>query len=240
MHIERNPNYIHHKDPNIARVIREVVFGMEDGMVSTFGAVTGIAAAVQDHYIVVLSGLVVIGVESISMAIGSYVSNKSERAIDERKLDEERAELKQFPEAEKEELVGMYVKDGWTQPLAEKMAEEASQKRELFLQEMAYRELKVFPDHKQEPLKSGVAMGVSYIIGGAIPLIPYLLFSNVSTAIVASLVVTPVGLMGLGALVTRYSKQPWVKIGVEMVLLGGTAAAVGYFVGQMVEKVILG
>ncbi|MSU75665.1 MAG: hypothetical protein EXS55_04085, partial [Candidatus Magasanikbacteria bacterium] len=174
---ERNPDYIHHQKQPGASIIREVVFGMEDGLVSTMGAVTGIAAGTHDHFIIVLSGFVIIAVESISMAVGSYLSSKSKLDIDQRKLFEEKIELKKFPNEERVELVGMYVKAGWERPLAEQMALAASKNKKLFLQEMAYRELKIIPENMEQPLRNGLAMGIAYIIGGSIALFPYFLIS---------------------------------------------------------------
>ena len=239
-HIHNNPNYIHHQNPTAGSTIREVVFGMEDGMVSTLGAITGIAAATQDPFTTVLAGFVVVGVESISMGVGSYLSTKSKRSVDERKLAEESEELKKYPKEEKEELVEMYVKDGWSQALSEKMAEEASQHHELFLKEMAYRELKVFPDHedREKPLRNGLIMGFSYVAGGAIPLIPYLV-GDLYYAFVTSIVITLLALFLLGAWVTKYSKDSWLRSGLEMLTLAGVAAAVGYAVGQLVERLYM-
>src|SRR3989344_7305440 len=89
MGIHHNPDFIHHQKNSLSvSIIREIVFGMEDGLVSTMGAVTGIAAASQNHFIVILSGVVIIAVESISMGVGSYLSTKSERAMEERILAE--------------------------------------------------------------------------------------------------------------------------------------------------------
>lgn len=236
LHHERNPEYIHHQK-NLLRtgLVREVVFGLEDGMVSTMGAVTGIAIGAQDHYLVLLSGLVIIAVESISMAVGSYLSNKSEKEIDERKLHEERTELKQFPKEEKMELVGMYVKDGWTKKLAFEMAEEASQNKKLFLQEMAYRELKIIPDNVSVPWQNGVAMGIAYVVGGSISLSPYIFMAQVNSAIPLSIGITLAGLFVLGALTTKFSKRSWWKAGLEMFSLATMAALVGYLVGRAAE-----
>jgi predicted membrane protein (TIGR00267 family) len=69
--------------------MREIVFGLEDSFVSTLGAVTGIAAGTQDKYVVILSGLVLVAVESISMAAGSYLSSKSSMEAEEAVLKEE-------------------------------------------------------------------------------------------------------------------------------------------------------
>ncbi|MBI2443676.1 MAG: VIT1/CCC1 transporter family protein [Candidatus Magasanikbacteria bacterium] len=233
------PDFVHHQNTPRSALIREVVFGMEDGMVSTLGALTGIAAASQQQFTVLLSGLVLIAVESLSMAVGSYLSNKSERDIDRRKLAEEQFELKQYPQEEQEELAGMYVKDGWPRALAEPMAAAASRDKNLFLQEMAYRELKVFPDQPPEPLRNGIAMGIAYILGGAVPLIPYLAGGSVIRAIPYSIAITLLGLFMVGVATTRYSRRSWWKAGLEMVLLATVAAAVGYLVGQLVGRLWL-
>ncbi|MEK7084588.1 MAG: VIT1/CCC1 transporter family protein [Patescibacteria group bacterium] len=230
-HHHKNPNYIHHNHSRFIPVIRELVFGMEDGMVSTVGAVTGIAAGTQNHYIVVLSGLVIVAVESISMGVGSYLSTKSKREVDERKLAEEQEELEQFPSEEKKELEDMYVDGGWPDALARDMAEAASKNKTLFLNEMAYRELHVFPGALEEPVKSGVVMGVAYVIGGSIPLVPYLFFP-LSFAGLWSIFFTLGGLFLLGSLTTKFSKRAWWRAGFEMLLVGGIAIAVGYGVGR--------
>lgn len=239
MGIHHNPKFIHHQQNKISTsVIREIVFGMEDGLVSTMGAVTGIAAASQDHFIVLLSGVVIIAVESISMGVGSYLSTKSEKEIDERKLFEERHELRHYPVEEREELVGMYVTDGWPKKLAEDMATVASKNKKLFLQEMAYRELKVFPDKMEQPFHNGIAMGVAYIIGGGLALLPYLMISDIKTAIIYSIIITLLSLFTLGVLTTTYSKRSWWKAGLEMLLLASVAALFGYAAGQIARHYI--
>lgn len=238
MPIEYNPKYLHHVEKGGATSVRELIFGMEDGMVSTLGAITGIAAATQNHFTVVLSGFVIIAVESISMAVGSYLSSKSVRAIEERKLNEEKEELEKFPEEEKKELVEMYTHDGWSRPLAQKMAAEAAQNKKLFLQEMAYRELCIIPESREEPGKNGLVMLISYLIGGSIPLLPYLPLA-IAPAFPISIIITLLALFALGVFTTRYSKRRWWAAGFEMLLLAGLAAIVGYAVGQAVERVWL-
>jgi len=219
-------------------MIREVVFGMEDGMVSTLGAITGIATATNSHFVVVLSGLVVISVESISMGVGSYLSNKSEDDVEKRKLFEEKQELKHFPDEEREELEDIYTKDGWPRDLARTMAQTASENKQLFLHEMACHELSIFPQVEDRPVKKGIAMFFSYIIGGMIPLIPYILFS-IRTGIIVSISATFVGLFLLGVGTTRLTKRKWWRAGLEMLVLASTAAIVGYVVGQLVDIFVL-
>lgn len=236
MTIKHNPEYIHHSQSKISSsLLREIVFGLEDGMVSTLGAVTGIATATNSEFTTLLSGFVVISVESISMAVGSYLSTKSEKDTDERKLHEEREELKKFPEDEREELLGMYVEDGWPKKLAKEMALVASKDKHLFLREMAYRELEIIPDSIEKPFLHGSVMFVAYVIGGSIPVLPYL-FLSINQAVKFSIFFTLVGLFVLGILTTTFTKRKWWKAGLEMLILASLAASVGYFVGQIADK----
>lgn len=235
MRLCKKSDCINHQNNVDTSVIREAVFGMEDGMVSTFGAVTGIAASTNDPYTVILAGCVIIAVESISMGVGSYLSSKSQKEMDERKLDEEQSELHKYPREEKQELVALYLKEGWPKKLASEMAEIASKNKKLFLKEAAIQELKLFPGHFESPIKNAFAMLFAYIIGGMIPLLPYLLLP-IALAIPISIFATLIGLFLLGVGTTRYSKRSWWKAGLEMLTLAALAGAIGYFVGQLVEK----
>lgn len=231
MHSHKNSKFIHHQRPGIAASLREVVFGMEDGMVSTMGAITGIAIGSESHFIVVLAGVVIIAVESISMGVGSYLSNKSEREVDERMLAEEREEIRDYPKEEKKELIEFLMRDGWPAGMAKEMAEHAAKDKELMLREMAYRELRVSPNNLGTPIKNGVFMWASYVIGGMIPLFPYLIIPEAVSVIPISVSITLIGLFFLGAATTRFSNRTWWKAGFEMFLFAGIAALIGYVVG---------
>jgi len=226
----------HHKISGFATQLREVVFGAEDGMVSTLGAITGIAIGSGEPFSVLLAGFVIISVESISMGIGSYISNKTEKDTHTRKIKEEIFELSKFPKEEKEELKNIYIKDGWPKDIAIKMSETASKDKKLMLKEMAYHELSICKtDYNKSPIKNGLSMFFSYVIGGLIPLIPYLLFSF-EQAIYISISITMIGLFLLGVCTTKYSKRKWWKAGLELFALAGLASIIGFVVGEFVNK----
>lgn len=233
-----NPDYIHHRNPALRSTLRELVFGIEDGMVSTMGAVTGIATGTGNQTIVVISGLVIIAVESISMAVGSYLSNKSEAEMNQRIMSEEKQEIHDEPREEKEEMRRLFMADGWPEELAVSMAERTGRDKKLMLKEMAYRELRIIPDAPGSPLKQGFTMLFSYLAGGIIPLAPFLFF-NIQSALLISVSTTLIGLFALGAFTTRYSRRSWWKAGLEMLVLAGAAAGVGYFVGRLGENLLM-
>ena len=237
MRTPHHKEYVHHQNPHISSQVREVVFGMEDGLVSTMGAITGIAAATSDPFIVLLSGFVIIAVESVSMGVGSYLSSKSEKEVSLKKISEERGELIDHREAEEHELNELYLKNGWSEELTKKMVKEASGKPDLFLNEMALHELKIIPDNLEQPFENGIMMGISYIIGGAIPLVPYLLLP-VHSALLLSVPLTMGGIFLLGMGTTKFTGRAWWKAGLEMFLLAGAAALVGYGVGRVADYFI--
>lgn len=236
IHRTINKDYIHHSTSKISDVLKEVVFGIEDGMVSTLGSITGIAIGSNgNHATVILAGSVIIAVESISMGIGSYLSNKSEEEMEERKIKEEREEIKNFPKEEKEELYQMYITDGWPEKLAREMSIEASKNEELILKEMTMRELKIGDSEKSVSIKGGLFMFFAYIIGGLIPLSSYLIFP-INIAIPVSVGITLLGLFGLGMSTTKFTKQPLIKSGLRVLIMGGIALAAGLAAGILIGE----
>lgn len=234
MHHNFNKDFIHHQNSSVATVLKEVIFGVEDGMVSTLGSITGIAIGSGNHQTVILAGVVIIAVESISMGIGSYVSNRSEEDMEQRKIEEEKSEIKMYPKEEKAELYEMYKKDGWPEELARSMSETASSNHSLMLKEMSLRELKIDNGKESISLRGGIFMFFAYIIGGLVPLSSYL-FLPVKNAMLMSILVTLVGLFVLGVYTTKFTKQHIIKSGIRMLLLGGLALSVGLIAGSLLK-----
>ncbi len=219
----------------LGALIREIVFGMEDGMVSTLGSISGIAVGSQDKFVVLLSGIVIIAVESISMGIGSYLSNRSKLEVEMRMIKEEKRAIEKYLPREKKELEEFYLADGWPPELARKMADTAAQDKKLMLKEMSYRELALVPDREGRPLLNAAAMYFSYIAGGTVPLLAYF-FLPVMTALPVSIVTTLIGLFGIGIFVAHYTKLSRWKSGLRIMLVGGLAFVIGLIVGEVFNK----
>lgn len=228
----KKENFIHNNNSIISNNIREIVFGMEDGIVSTLGALTGIAIATENHFTIIVSGLVIISVESISMGVGSYLSNKSVAEIEKRKIYEESIELEDDIEKEKHELFHIFCKDGWPSTLAGKMAKVASKNKTLMLKEMTYRELGIAPRKNQNNLFNGFAMFLSYVIGGIIPLYSYFLFP-ISSALYFSILSAMLGLFLLGMATSKFTNINCWKNGIRILSLGALSAIIGLLIGQL-------
>ncbi len=227
--------FIHHqKDNGILVAIREVIFGLEDGLVSTLGAITGVAVGLNSSFAVVLTGFVIVAVESLSMAAGTYLSSKSEQEVAERMLEEERHEIATEPENEKQELYDIYESRGFTKDEAHIIVNRVVQNKDAWLEEMAFRELGIIPSKIVVPKKNALYMGISYIIGGAVPVAPYLLLP-IARAWPVSIGATVLGLFLVGALKTRFTHVAWWKSGLEMASVSLVAAGLGYAIGRLVS-----
>lgn len=227
-------NFFTNKNSRFVQSLRDIVFGLEDGMVSTLGAITGIAIGSQNHFTIILSGFVIIVVESISMGIGSYVSNKSDRDHDIRQLQEQKKEIKEQIEVEKKDLFDIYIKDGWPNDLAVQMADYVSQNKKLMLKEKALHELSVLPEQISNPKINGLFMFFSYIVGGLVALIPYL-FLPINFAMPISISATLFGLFLVGVFTSIYTKKSWFKSGVRVLLIGGLALLAGILIGELAK-----
>jgi len=225
-----------HSNYNLSSLVREVVFGMEDGMVSTLGAISGIAVGTSDRYIVLLSGIVIIAVESISMGVGSYLSNRTSKEVDEYAVKEEKEDIgDDIDDQESNKLSKLFMRDGWPEKISSEMAKITKSNKKLFLREMQYRELGIFPYVRKNPLKNAVFMYFAYGLGGLIPLSSYF-FLPISSAISWSVVITLICLFALGAATTKFTKASPVRSGLRIFLLGGIALLVGVLIGEIASK----
>ncbi len=220
------------KVKKVVASLREIVFGLEDGMVSTLGAITGIGIGSNNHYVIILSGLVIISVESVSMAVGAYLANRSVIEVEKREIKQEKEEVNSKPRQERHELEHIYRQLGWPAKLATDMAQVASKNKKLFLEEMISHELRLPLRPKDHSLLSAFFMFISYILGGLIPLFPYFFWSNY-LAMFLSIIFTMLGLFMLGIWTTRITGQSWWKVGMRMILLGGVAIIIGWLVGRL-------
>lgn len=215
--------------------IRELVFGLEDSLVSTLGVVIGVAAGTEDARVVLLTGVVLVVVEALSMAAGSYLSSKSHRQMLQQAINEERWEIEHEPEKERLELIEMYKERGFAPDEIEILIRRITANKDLWLEEMMAKELKINAADMDEPNKNAIVMFVSYAIGGLVPIVPFLLFP-ISTALVVSIVLTLAALFAMGYAKGRILDHDGLKSGTEMVAVAGTAAALGYVIGSAAGK----
>lgn len=218
--------------------VRDMIFGANDGLVSTLAFVVGAFGAFADPYIVLLTGIAELFAGTISMAVGSYQSSKSELEVLERESRRKQVKKRRTPEEEREELMKFYQTEGFESGAAEAIVDRIVKGKELPAQVGTLKELGLAPEELGNPIKAGVLCGVSFGFAALVPILPFFFPIGSWEALIASVIGTVTTLFGVGAMKTIFSRKNWVRSGLEMMVIGASAAAITYVIGKMVSFVI--
>lgn len=224
--------------------IGDLVYGGLDGIITTFAVVSGVAGAALSTSVVLILGLANLLADGFSMAVGAYLSSKSEREYYDREREREAWEVENFPEGERVELIEVYREKGYSQADAEKLVEIQAKSDALWVDAMMVHELGLLPDERK-PLLSGLATLVSFVVAGAIPLAGYLLAGRAfadggASAFVIAALLSGLALFGLGAAKVLITERSWLRSGIEVLLVGGLAGTVAYLVGYILQGLGVG
>lgn len=220
------------------RAIREVVFGMNDGLITTIGFVAGVTGSIAQIKLVMLVGLAEALAGAISMAFGAYISTKAQREFFMREIEREKKEIEEIPETEKEEIRQIYSSYGFKPDEIEIIVKRISSDKKVWLKMMLREELGIFDEDFDSPYKNGAIMGISFVLGSIPPLLPYMFFHQTKPALTTAIIFSFVALFGIGVGKTFLTKVNWFKSGLEIMVLGSLAAAVGYLGGLIAFRLI--
>ncbi|HEX7125924.1 MAG TPA: VIT1/CCC1 transporter family protein [Thermodesulfobacteriota bacterium] len=213
--------------------LRAAVFGVNDGLVSNATLILGVAGAATSHETVLLAGLAGLLAGALSMAAGEYVSVRSQREMYEYQIGLERAELAQYPEDEAAELALIYRTRGLGEAEATQMARQIVADPERALRVLAREELGVDPEDLGSPWGAAVSSFVSFALGGAVPVLPFLAGAG-ALALPAAIGLTALSLFGVGAALSLFTGRGAVRGGLRMLGVGGGAGVVAYLIGHVV------
>src|SRR5512138_3308706 len=211
--------------------LRAAVFGINDGLVSNASLILGVAGAAADPKVVVLSGVAGMAAGAFAMAAGEYVSVQSQRELYEHQIALERDELKQYPEAEAQELALIYAAKGLPKREAGRLAQRMVADPEHALDTLAREELGLNPDELGSPLGAAASSFVSFAGGAVLPLLPYLI-APASGPLPATIGVTAVALFVVGATLSLFTGRNSLYSGARMLALGAFAGAMTFAIGH--------
>ena len=219
--------------------VRDMIFGANDGLVSTLAFVAGVSGAITNPYIVLLSGVAELFAGTISMAAGSYQSSKSELEVLERESQRQKVKKEKSPEEETEELTKFYQKEGFSRAEAEAIVQRITGREDLFKQTITLEQLGLAPKEFGSPVKAGVLCGVSFGLAAIVPILPFA-FPTLSctNALAISIIATMIALFGVGAMKTIFSRKSWIRSGLEMMAIGACAAAITYIIGILFSIIV--
>ncbi len=221
------------------RSIREVVFGIQDGILTTLGIVTGVGEAEGKHWIVVISGLLGLISGALSMGVGEYLGSKAEREVVQAAIDMERAEMEARPEDEFAEQVAYYKLKGFSADEAHTIVKRLAQNPEIYLYEMMRDEFGIDPRIAETPnVRGPIVMALSFAAGALLPIVPYFTSWNGRTTLVASLLFAVAGLFGIGYYAGMLGgRNPWRK-GLEIVLFGAAVFVLTWVAGRYIPPLL--
>lgn len=218
--------------------IKEMVYGANDGIITTFAVVAGVAGAGLDPVTVIILGLANLFADGFSMASSDFLSTRSQEAYqqEERKIEE--FEIEHWPQDEKEEVREIYRKKGFTGKTLETITDHVTSDKKLWVDEMMVGELGILPTEKYTPIKDAVVTFFSFVIAGAMPLVPYIFGMSEDRRFFWAAVFGLGTLFLIGSLRTYVTGRKWFWNGLEMFIIGGLAASVAYGVGHLLKSIV--
>lgn len=216
--------------------IKDVVYGANDGIITTFAVVAGVAGANLSPAVVLILGFANLFADGFAMAIGNFLGTKSEEDYIKSERVTETWEVDHFPTQERQEIRAIYQKKGFSGKALDQAVTIITQDKDRWINEMMAAELNlpVTVNH-HAAFKNSIATFIAFVAAGLMPLLPYILgISNfLGSAIMAGL-----SLFFVGSLRTFITRRFWLHSGIEMLLVGAIAATVAYLTGFFLHRAL--
>ncbi len=216
-----------------ARSIRELVFGVNDGLVSVTAIVMGVTGARLTPHDIVISGLSAVTAATVSMGLGAYLSTMAENEYFLAELHREEYEVETIPDEERKEVEAIYRAQGFTRDDTRKLTDHVTSDRKRWVAFMMREELGILVDAMDNPWRNAWIMAVAVVLGSLPPMVPYVVFSNSHTAMMVAIVLACLAAFSLGVLKARIGRGNWLRSGVQFVLVTAAAVAVGIAAGHL-------
>jgi len=216
------------------RSVREIVFGAQDGILTTLGIITGVGVA-EGRAAVFVSGFLAMLAGALSMGVGEYLGGKSEREVVLASIAMEKAEMAADPQAEFAEQVAYYRMKGFSAEEAQMIVRRLTQHPDIYLYEMMRDEFGIDPREAEDVnLRAPIAMSASFSAGSLVPILAYLLPLTLVQSTLLALALAVVALFGVGFYAARNTDRNPVSKGLEIVAWGCVVFVLSYLAGHYV------
>lgn len=215
--------------------LRDVVIGMSDGLTVPFALAAGLSGASIVNSVIVTAGIAELVAGAISMGLGGYLAGRSDVEHYDSELRRETTEINQIPKAEKQEIKDILDKFGISSVTQEQFVEELAKSKDNWLRFMMEFELGLQKPESSQVKWGAFRIGMSYALGGLVPLSAYFLTTTPKQGLLVSTAFTIIALGLFGYLKSQFLDQPKFKGALRMVVVGALAAAVSFFVARLVS-----
>lgn len=211
-----------------SEAVRDVVIGMSDGLTVPFALAAGLSGAVAATHVVVAAGLAEIAAGSIAMGLGGYLAARSDADHYASEMAREQREIVERVEDEIAEVEEVFQDYGLTSEQIAPIVQALQRQPKAWVDFMMKFELGLEKPNPKRALYSALTIASAYVVGGLIPLGPYILLSSVRAGLLVSILVTLVALMIFGYVKGRFTGTKPVRAALQTTLTGGLAAAAAF------------
>jgi VIT1/CCC1 family predicted Fe2+/Mn2+ transporter len=227
-------NHHHHEEHlQSSDLLRDIVIGMSDGLTVPFALAAGLSGAVANSNIIIVAGIAEICAGSIAMGLGGYLAGKTEQDHYNSELKREYDEVERVPEREKEEVREFFAQIGLSGEVQQKAVEEIAKDKKQWVDFMMKYELGLDEPDPKRAAKSALNIGLSYIVGGIIPLSPYFFIKNSSEALKISVIATLICLFVFGYFKSKLTGINPFLGAIKVMLIGALAAGAAFGVAKL-------
>lgn len=218
------------------QIVRDVVIGMADGLTVPFALAAGLTGAASiSTSIIVTAGLAEIVAGSIAMGLGGYLAGRSDVEHYDSEYKREIYEIDKLLEHEKDEVMEILETYGLTREESIPIVESLARRPKDFADFMMRFELGLEKPDPKRALRSGGTIGGAYVLGGLIPLSPYILLNEAHQALLWSVAITVVALFAFGYVKGRFTGTKPLRSAFQTCLIGSVAAAVAFFIARLIS-----
>ena len=214
-------------------LLRDIVIGMSDGLTVPFALAAGLSGVVSSSSIVVIAGIAEIAAGSIAMGLGGYLAGKTGQDHYRSELKREYEEVERVPEVEKEEVRAFFQQIGLSSELQVKATEEIAQDKKQWVDFMMKYELGLDEPDPRRAAKSAANIGVSYIVGGIIPLTSYIFIDDSTKALRISVMATLFCLFVFGYFKSKLTGVAPIWGALKVTLIGAVAAGAAFGIAKL-------
>jgi VIT1/CCC1 family predicted Fe2+/Mn2+ transporter len=226
----------HEQHVTSSEIVRDIVIGMADGLTVPFALAAGLSGAISSSGLVVTAGIAEIVAGSIAMGLGGYLAGRTEVDHYQSELKREYDEVERVPEQEKIEVKQVFAEFGLSHSLQNQIADELAKDKKKWVDFMMRYELGLEQPNANRATKSALTIGLSYIVGGIIPLSPYIVIDNAQVALYYSCFVTLICLFVFGYFKSKLTGQPTVTGALKVVVIGALAAGAAFLIAKLITK----
>jgi len=215
--------------------VKDIIIGMSDGLTVPFALTAGLSGVLNTNHLIIVSGLAEITAGCISMGLGGYLAGQTEVEHYDSELKREYTEIDEVPQLELKEVEDIFTDLGVDKALSKQVALQVSKDKKRWADFMMSLELKMEKPVKNRAVKSAGTIAVSYLVGGFIPLLPYIIVSDPKTGFFISCISTIMALIVFGYLKSKVTGRPLFLGTIKVTLTGIIAAAAAFLLAKAVS-----